>query len=113
MNIVRLILALVVAALLVVFGAQNTQSVSFRFVTWETTAIPVVLALAIALLLGALLAWMVSVPGRFRGMRSNRRLRHQVEDQERRTQDSIDEHAVVEARPSEGPSDPESARPLT
>lgn len=84
MNIISLMLALVIAAALVVFGAQNTQSVRFHFLTWETPAIPVVLALAIALLLGALLAYLVSVPGRFRGMRSRRRLRRQVEEQEER-----------------------------
>jgi uncharacterized integral membrane protein len=99
MNIVRLLLALLVAALLVVLGAQNTQSVSFHFVAWETPAIPVVLALAVALLLGVILAWVVSVPGRFRGMRSNRRLRHQIEDQERLTPTSSHAEAVDPEEP--------------
>lgn len=84
MNILSLLLALLIAAVLVVFGAQNTQSVSFQFLAWKTPAVPVVLALAIALGVGALLAWVASVPGRFRGMRSNRSLRHRVEAQEQR-----------------------------
>lgn len=84
MNILTLLVALLIAAVFVLFGAQNTQSVSFHFVKWETPAIPVVLVLAIALALGALLAWTVSVPARVRGMRDNRSLRRQVKDQERR-----------------------------
>jgi uncharacterized integral membrane protein len=85
MNVLKLILGLLLAAALVVFGAQNTQSVSFHFIAWETPSVPVVLALAIAVLLGVLLSWIVSVPGRFRGMRQRRSLQHEVEAHERST----------------------------
>ena len=82
MNIFRLSLGILVAALLVVVGAQNTQSVAFHFLFWETRSMPVMLALAIAVLLGALLAWIVSIPGRYRGMRSHRDLQHRVDHAE-------------------------------
>lgn len=83
MNALRLILALLVATMLVVFGAQNTQSVSFHFLGGDTPSIPVVLALAIALALGALLAWLSSLPSRYRGRRERRDLQRRLQDQER------------------------------
>ncbi|MDO9446192.1 MAG: LapA family protein, partial [Dehalococcoidia bacterium] len=82
MNIFRLSLGLLVATILVVVGAQNTQSVAFHFLFWETRSMPVVLALALAVFLGALLAWIVSIPGRYRGMRSHRDLQHRAEHAE-------------------------------
>lgn len=100
MNVLKLILGLLLAAALVVFGAQNTQSVSFHFIAWETPAVPVVLALAIAVLLGVLLSWIVSVPGRFRGMRQRRSLQHEVEAHER-------SNAVAADRPDPTPVDHE------
>jgi uncharacterized integral membrane protein len=84
-NALRLALGILIAATLVVFGAQNTQSISFHFMGWDTTSIPVVLALAIALALGVLLAWIVSIPGRFRGRRERRTLQHQVDAHEQPT----------------------------
>ncbi len=65
MNVFRLIIGVLAATALVVFGVQNTQSVSFHFLVWDTPSVPVLLALAIAVLLGALVSWIVSIPGRF------------------------------------------------
>jgi uncharacterized membrane protein YciS (DUF1049 family) len=62
MNVLKLVVGLGFASALVVFGAQNTQSVSFHFLVWDTASVPVVLALAIAVLVGVLLSWIVSVP---------------------------------------------------
>ena len=78
MNTMKLIVALVIAAVLVVFGAQNTQLVTFHFLTFELGPAPVILAVFAAAIAGALLAWIVSAPGRFRGMRRRRDLEHQV-----------------------------------
>lgn len=97
MNVLKLIAGLLLASGLVVFGAQNTQSVSFRFIAWETPSVPAVLALAVAVLLGVLLSWIVSVPGRFRGMRQRRGLQHEVDARDRLT---AAEHEV--APPLEG-----------
>jgi uncharacterized integral membrane protein len=62
----------------VVFGAQNTQSVTFHFLVWDAGPAPVIFAVFAAALVGVLLGWIVSAPGRFRGMRSRRKLEHQV-----------------------------------
>lgn len=101
MNIVKLVVGLLLAAALVVFGAQNTQSVSFEFIAWETPSVPVVLALAIAVLVGVLLAWIISVPGRFRGMRRRRSLQHEVDAHERAATTAANRPAPV-ARGDEG-----------
>ena len=80
MNTMKLVVALVIATVLVVFGAQNTQSVTFRFLMFELGPTPVILAVFAAAIAGAVLAWMVAVPGRFRGMRRRHDLEHQVAD---------------------------------
>ena|SRR5947209_854438 len=77
----KLIAALLVATALVVFGAQNTQAVTLHFLMFKVPAMPMVLTLSAAVLLGALLGWIVSVPGRFRGMNERRGLRGQVKAQ--------------------------------
>jgi len=74
----KLIAALIVAIVLVVFGAQNTQAVTFHFLMFKAPSTPMVLALFLAALLGALLGWIVSAPGRFRLMRERRGLQGQV-----------------------------------
>jgi len=66
-----------------VFWAQNTQAVTFHFLMFKMPSVPMVLALFVAALLGALLAWIVSAPGRFRRMRERRGLQGQVAAQER------------------------------
>jgi uncharacterized integral membrane protein len=83
MSSLKLIAALLVAILLVVFGAQNTQAVTFHFLMFKAPSTPMVLALFVAALLGALLGWIVSAPGRFRLMRERHGLQGQVAAQER------------------------------
>ena len=75
---IKLIAGLVLATGLVVFGAQNTQSVTFHFLMWEAGPAPVIFAVFAAALVGVLLGGLVSAPGRFRGMRRRRDLEHQV-----------------------------------
>jgi hypothetical protein len=62
MSSLKLIAALLVAMVLVVFGAQNTQAVTFHFLTFKAPSTPMVLALFMAALLGALLGWIISAP---------------------------------------------------
>jgi uncharacterized integral membrane protein len=83
MNSLKLIAAFLVAIVLVVFGAQNTQAVTFHFLMFKAPSAPMVLALFLAALLGALLGWIVSAPGRFRRMRERRGLQGQVAAHER------------------------------
>jgi uncharacterized integral membrane protein len=73
-----LIALLVVATALAVLGAQNTQTVTFRFFMWDVANVPVVAALFAAVLVGALMGWAISAPGRVRGMLSRRRLQQEV-----------------------------------
>lgn len=78
MTSLKLIALLIVLALVVVFGAQNTQTVTIHFLMFKVPAAPMVLALSVAVLLGALLGWITSAPGRFRRMRQRRGLQSQV-----------------------------------
>lgn len=83
MSSLKLIGALLIAILLVVFGAQNTQAATFHFLMFKAPSAPMVLALFVAALLGALLGWIVSAPGRFRHMRERHELQGQVTAHER------------------------------
>jgi len=83
MSSLKLIAALLVAIVLVVFGAQNTQAVTFHFLIFKAPSAPMVLALFVAALLGALLGLIVSAPGRFRRMRERRGLQSEVAAHER------------------------------
>ncbi len=89
-NSVKLIAALLVAIVLVVFGAQNTQAVTFHFLMFKAPSTPMVFALFLAALLGALLGWIVSAPARFRRMRERRGLQDQVAAHQREATPATD-----------------------
>jgi uncharacterized integral membrane protein len=95
MNSLKLIAGIVCATIVVVFGAQNTQRVTFHFLMVSVPSAPMVLALFLAALLGALLAWSVVVPGRFRNMRERRGLKEKV---------AAGEHALAESVATNAPS---------
>ena len=78
MGWLKLIFALLVAMVLVAFGAQNTASITLHFLAFKLPAAPMAFILLVAVLLGAVLAWTVSVPDRFRRRRELRGLRGQV-----------------------------------
>ena len=82
MSSLKLLAALLVATVVVVFGAQNTQAVTLHFLSFKLPSAPMVLGLFAALVLGALLGWIASAPGRFRRMRERRGLQGQVKAQE-------------------------------
>jgi uncharacterized integral membrane protein len=98
MNSLKLVAAIVCATIVVVFGAQNTQRVTFHFLMFSVPSAPMVLALFLAALLGALLGWIVLAPGRFRNMRERRGLREQVA-------------AQAESPASEGPTNAAAISP--
>ena len=100
MSSLKLIAGLVVATIVVVFGAQNTQEVSFHFLMFKVPPAPLVLALFAAVLLGALLGWIVSAPSRFRNMRQRHGLEGQIVDQKRATAAVIEAEQPVEVRPA-------------
>lgn len=73
MNSVKLLLFFVVATILVVFGAQNTQPITIHFLVFKLPSTPVVSALAVAALLGALLTFIGTLFGRVRTAREHHR----------------------------------------
>jgi len=82
MSSLKLIAGLFVTTVVVVFGTQNTQAVTFHFLMFKVPSAPLVLALFVAVVLGALLGWIVSAPGRFRRMRQRQGLQSQVKAHE-------------------------------
>ena len=94
MNSLKLIAGIVCATVVVVFGAQNTQRVTFHFLMFSVPWAPMVLALFLAALLGALLAWAVVVPGRFRNMRERRGLREKVAEGQQALAESVATNAT-------------------
>ena len=93
MNTFRLVAGLIVLTIVVMFGAQNTQTVTLHFLMFKVPSAPLVLALFAAVVLGALLGWIVSAPGRFRRMRERHHLEGQVVAQERAATAARTEHA--------------------
>lgn len=92
MSMIRLVAALVVLAIVVLFGSQNTQAVTLHFLGFKVPSVPLVLALVAAVLLGVLLGWIVSAPGRFRRMRERHQLEGKVVAQEQAVTAAGTEH---------------------
>ena len=95
MTMLRLIAGLIVLTVVVVFGTQNTQAVTLHFLMFKLPSAPLVLALFAAVVLGALLGWIVSAPGRFRRTRERRQLEGKVVAQERAATAVKTEHPQV------------------
>ena len=83
MNSPKLFIALLLAVAVVVFGAENTQAVTFHFLMFKVPSVPLVLPLFGAVLLGALLGWVVTAPGRFHRMRRRQELQNESAAHER------------------------------
>jgi uncharacterized integral membrane protein len=79
----KLFAALILATAVVLFGAQNTQAITFHFLVFKVPSVPLVLPLFGAVLLGALLGWVFSAPGRFRQMRQRQGLQSKIAAHER------------------------------
>jgi uncharacterized integral membrane protein len=73
MRTVVLIVMLLVAILLVIFGAQNTQLVSVHFLMIDTSSVSLALVIVISTAIGAVLASLIGVWGSIRrGFRGRR-----------------------------------------
>lgn len=83
MTIVVLIVALFIAVLLVLFGAQNAQPVSLHFFSWESSSVPLVLSLGVAMFIGALLTFVVTLPGRLSAWGERRGMQHRLDERRR------------------------------
>jgi len=94
MRTVVLILTLLVAILLVIFGAQNTQLVSVHFLMIDTGSVSLALVIIISAVIGAVLASLIGVWGSIRRGFRGRRIDQQKAALEAR---SVDLETRVEA----------------
>ena len=83
MALVWLLVGMLLVALLWTFGAQNSQPVDLQYFGIQVLGAPLWLVAVVAVALGLLLATLATLPGRVRGMVATRRLRQQVQQQER------------------------------
>jgi uncharacterized integral membrane protein len=83
MALVWLLVGGLLVAFLWTFGAQNSQPVDVQYFGAEVPGAPLWLVTVVAVALGLLLATLATIPGRVRGMMATRRLRQQVQQQER------------------------------
>jgi uncharacterized integral membrane protein len=83
MALVWLLIGGLLVALLWTFGAQNSQPVDVQYYGFQVLGAPLWLVAVVAVALGLLLATLATLPGRVRGMMATRRLRQQVQQQER------------------------------
>jgi uncharacterized integral membrane protein len=74
----KLIVGVVIGGVLALFGAQNAQPVSLHFFGWESLDVPLVLALGVALLIGAVLSAIFAAPGQLHGWRERRALERRI-----------------------------------
>lgn len=100
---ITLALALILAAVLALLVAQNTDAVTLHFL-WSThKAVPLSLALLGASVLGALIGLLIGIPGQFRNTRGQGELTRRTARQEalitQLQTGMTDEHAA--SRPSE------------
>ncbi len=61
-----LILALILAGVLALFGAQNTEAVTLHFLWFTARAMPLSLAVVGGAVIGAILSVLIGLPGRVR-----------------------------------------------
>lgn len=77
------LLALILAGVLALFGAQNTATVTLHFLWFSAHALPLSLAILGGAVIGALLSFLVALPGRVRGALTGGQLKRQTTRQER------------------------------
>lgn len=77
------LLALILAGALALFGAQNTETVTLHFLWFTAQALPLSLAILGGAVIGALLSFLVALPGRVRGALTGGHLKRQTTRQER------------------------------
>lgn len=66
MGQVTIVLAVLLAVVLAVFGAQNTEMVTLHFLGFTARALPLSLVILGGAVIGALLSFLVGLPGRVR-----------------------------------------------
>lgn len=77
------LLALILAGALALFGAQNTATVTLHFLWFTAQGLPLSLVILGGAVIGALLSFLVALPGRVRGALTGGRLKRRATRQER------------------------------
>jgi uncharacterized integral membrane protein len=73
----------VLVALLWTFGAQNSRPVDLSYFGWYVIGAPLWAVAVVPVVLGLVLGFLVTLPGRLRGMVALRRLRGQLQERDR------------------------------
>ena len=73
----------VLVALLWTFGAQNSRPVDLSYFGWYVIGAPLWAVAVVPVVLGLVLGFLVTLPGRVRGMVAVRRLRGQLQERDR------------------------------
>src|SRR5438309_2643414 len=84
MGMLMVVLMLIVAGVLALFGAQNTEPIALHFLWFTVRSLPVSVAILGGAVLGALLSLGVSLPSRLRHKLTVRALKRQVARHEAR-----------------------------
>ena len=83
-----LIIVLVLALVLAIFGAQNTQNVRVNFFGWRTDFMPLFVVILISALAGAMLAMITGIQSRISTGLRLRRQERQIAELEQKLADS-------------------------
>jgi uncharacterized integral membrane protein len=83
MAVFWVVIGLLLATLLWTFGAQNSQSVDLQYFGLYVRGAPLWVVAIVPILLGLLLGFLASLPGRVRHMMASRRVRGQLAERER------------------------------
>ncbi|MFQ6111477.1 MAG: LapA family protein [Nitrospinota bacterium] len=99
MGALRLIVALAVVVVVVMFGVKNMDSVDLSYY-WGVVKLPLFFALLIAFVLGFLCAWLLSIRERIMAKGEARMSRAQVKELERELE-GLKEQAAAPPSPEE------------
>lgn len=64
--------------ILAIIGVQNPTLITIHFLNWQTSALPLWVIMVTALVIGMLLASIVTLPGRISRYRTTRQLQNQL-----------------------------------
>ena len=95
---IKLIAVVILTTIVVILGAQNTQSVTFHFLVFALGPAPVVFAVFLAAVIGLAVGWLVSLPGQLHGRSTRRGLEQQIRTEQDRTSAAIAETEDVRTR---------------
>jgi uncharacterized membrane protein YciS (DUF1049 family) len=108
MRIIVMLLVLVVAVVMVIFGAQNTRPVTVQFLNYASGEVSLSLVIVIAAMLGAMLSALLNLSSSIQRSLRDRGARRRLEARNRELEDRV---ALLERersapKPAVAPSEP-------